>query len=333
MEMLVCESGEAHAARVLLDFIFLLIGTVFLLAGAYVLVQGSVGLALRLGISRVVVGATVVAFGTSAPELLVTLTAEIRGSTGVAVGNVLGSNVANVFLVLGLASVINPMIVHARLIRWEIPVLLLATAATLLFAVNGVLGRVEGIVMLLMLSAFIVISPRLFPETAAAAEAEVGDEPAANNLLMQIGMVLLGLVGLAGGADLIVRGASSIATSIGMSEFVVGVLIVAVGTSLPEIATSVLAAIRKEHEIAVANVVGSNIFNLLAVFGASSAITTLPMQGVLYQFELPMLAFSSLILVPLVWPRYRVSRAMGVLLLLGYVAFALATVLRGNVTG
>ncbi len=316
----------------LLDLIRIAIGTVALLGGAYVLLRGAVGIALTFGISRVVIGATIVAFGTSAPELVVTVTAGIRGSSGVALGNVLGSNVANVFLVLGLAAVINPMLVHVRLIRWEIPVLLGATAATLIFAANGLLSRIDGAIMLAGLAAFTILSPRLFPETAAAAEAEAdlpSDEPP-GGLMTQAMMVIAGLVALAVGADQIVNGATSIAESVGVSEFVIGVLIVAVGTSLPEIATSVVAAIRREHEIAVANVVGSNIFNLLSVLGAGAVITQVPVPGILYRFEMPALIVSSVILVPLVWPRYRVSRLAGALLLAGYATFVVVTLVRGG---
>ncbi|MEX2031856.1 MAG: calcium/sodium antiporter [Dehalococcoidia bacterium] len=317
----------------LLDLLRLVVGTVLLLGGAYFLVRGSVAVALRLGVSRVVVGATVVAFGTSMPELLVTVTAGLQGSTGVALGNVLGSNVANVMLVLGLAAVINPMIVHARLIRWEIPVLLAATAATVLIAVDGHLSRVDGILLLAGLAAFTILSPRLFPETAAAAEAEAEqpDGPPRGGVPAEVAMILGGLVGLAFGADLIVRGASSIAATVGVSEFVVGILVVAVGTSLPEMATSMMAAFKNEHEIAVANIVGSNVFNLLAVLGGGALIAQIEVPGSVYAFEFPALIVSSLILVPLVWPRYRVSRPMGALLLVGYATFVGITLVRGTI--
>jgi cation:H+ antiporter len=318
---------------VLLDLLRLAIGTVALLGGAYFLVRGSVAVALRLGVSRVVVGATVVAFGTSMPELLVTVTAGLKGSTGVALGNVLGSNVANVMLVLGLAAMINPMIVHARLIRWEIPVLLAATAAIILFSLDGHLTRIDGIMLLSGLAAFTILSPRLFPETAAAAEAEaeMPDGPPRGGVAAEAGMILGGLAGLAVGADLIVRGASSIAATFGVSEFVIGILVVAVGTSLPEVATSVTAALKNEHEIAVANIVGSNVFNLLAVLGGGALIAQIEVPRELFAFELPALILSSLILVPLVWPRYRVSRPMGALLLVGYASFVGITLIRGTV--
>ncbi|MEX2372466.1 MAG: calcium/sodium antiporter [Dehalococcoidia bacterium] len=319
---------------VLLDLLRLGLGVALLLAGAYVLLRGSIAIALGFGISRVVIGATIVAFGTSAPELVVTITAGLRGSSEVAFGNVLGSNVANVLLVLGLAAVINPTLVHTRLIRWEIPVLLGATAATVLFALGGGLSRIEGVAMLAALAAFVYVSPRLFPEVAEAAEAEEASHPpparmSGRRLATDAALILGGLVALAVGADQIVAAATSMAKQFGVSEFVVGVLIVAVGTSLPEIATSILAAFKNEHEIAVANVVGSNIFNLLGVAGAAAVVTGLPAPGVLYQFEFPVLLLSAAVLVPLAWPRYRIPRREGAALLVAYAAFVAVTVLRG----
>lgn len=316
----------------LLDLVQLLIGTLALLGGAYILLRGAVGLAVRFGISRVVIGATIVAFGTSLPELLVTVTAEIRGSSGVGLGNVLGSNVANVFLVLGMAALINPMSVHRRLIRWEIPVLFAATLVTVLLAANGLLSRLGGALMFAGLVAFTVVSVRLFPEAAHEAEdeVEIPADAAPGGVMTEVAFVVAGLAALALGADQIVNGATGIAERVGVSEFVIGVLVVAVGTSLPEIATSAVAAFRNEHDIAVANVVGSNIFNLLSVLGLGALIAEIPVDGALYRFEIPAVILSTAILVPLVWPRYHVGRGGGALLLAGYAAFVAVTLLRGT---
>lgn len=316
------------------DLLLLMAGIAVLLGGAYALLLGSVTIALRFGISPVIVGATIVAFGTSAPELVVTVSAGLQGAPDVAFGNIVGSNIANVLLVLGLAAVINPLGVHMRLIRWEVPVLLAATAAVLLFALGGGISRLEGGLMAAGLLAFVAISPRLFPEILA--EAEVEDVPEAQSarpgraLAVNLGYVLAGLIALAVGADWIVDSASSLAERLGASPFVIGVLIVAVGTSLPEIVTSAMAALRKQHEIAVANVVGSNIFNVLGVGGIGALIAGMPVDVGLYRFELPIMALTSVILVPLIWPRYHMGRITGATLLVAYAAFVGAILVRGG---
>ncbi len=316
----------------LLDLAVLSVGVAVLLGGAWILLRGATTIAVAAGVSRVIVGATVVAFGTSAPELVVTVAAAARGATGVAIGNVVGSNIANVFLVLGLAAAISPITVHQRLIRWEIPVLLVATVLTVGFALGGRIGPAEGLVMLAGLLLFVVISPRLFPEVGREAEADVAApeaEPARRHLVYAAAFVGSGLAALALGAELIVRSASSLALEVGVSEFVVGVVIVAVGTSLPELVTSAIAAFKKEHDLAVGNVVGSNIFNLLAVAGAGAVITGIPVSRSLFEFELPVMILSSVILVPLAWPRYHVGRFTGMALVAGYALAVIVTIVRG----
>lgn len=319
----------------LLHLLQAVFGIAVLLGGAYLLLRGAVALALGFGLSRVVVGATVVAIGTSAPEVMVVTVAAFRDTPGVAVGAVIGSNVANVGLVLAAAAVVNPVLVHVRLMRWEIPVLLAATAAVLLLASGGALDRWQGAVLLAGLAAFITLSPRLFPETAAAAEADVEAvvPPSRGprvDLASEVAMILVGLAGLMLGADQIVTGAAAAASDLGVSNFVIGVTVIAVGTSLPEFATTVLAARRREHEIAAANIIGSNIFNLLGVLGLAAFVSGVEVDRDLYRFELPFLALSSLILVPLAWPRYRITRLDGWLLLTGYALFIILAAVRGS---
>lgn len=317
----------------LVDSILLVVGVVILLAGAWVLLRGATTIAVFFGVSPVIIGATVVAFGTSAPELVVTITAGLRDASGVAVGNVVGSNIANVFLVLGLTAAISPISVHQRLIRWEIPVLLAATVLTVAFAIGGQLTRLEGSIMLLGLIAFVGISPKLFPEIGEEIEADVSvpvRTPRRKHLLYAVGFVLAGLAGLAVSAELIVRSASSLALEIGISDFVVGVVIVAVGTSLPELVTSGMAALKKEHDLAVGNVIGSNIFNLLAVAGAGAVVSGLAIDSNLFEFEIPLMILSSMILVPLVWPRYHIGRIAGLGLIALYVMAVVLTIVRGS---
>lgn len=317
----------------LLDSVLLVVGVVILLGGAWVLLRGATTIAVFFGVSPVIIGATVVAFGTSAPELVVTIAAGLRDASGVAVGNVVGSNIANVFLVLGLTAAISPISVHQRLIRWEIPVLLVATVVTVGFAIGGHLSRIEGAVMLVGLIAFVAISPRLFPEIGEEIEADVDvpvRTPRRKHLLYAVVFVLAGLAGLAVSAEVIVRSASSLALEIGISDFVVGVVIVAVGTSLPELVTSGMAAFKNEHDLAVGNVIGSNIFNLLAVAGAGAVVSGLAIDSSLFEFEIPIMILSSIILVPLVWPRYHIGRLAGLGLIALYVAAVVLTIVRGS---
>ena len=327
--------------RVFLDLIRIAVGLAILLVGAWLTVRSATRLASSFGISPIIIGATVVAFGTSAPEFVVSLLAATRDSSGLAIGNVLGSNVANVALVLGASALVRPMTVHWRLLRWEIPVLAGATLAMLLFAANGRIGHIEGAVMFLGLVAFIVISPRVWPEAAAAPVTAGdgdgdGDAPEASPALehdgtaraLDGGLLLLGLAALTLGADTAVRAAVNVAEQAGISETAIGATIVATGTSLPEVATSVVAAFRRQHEIAVANVVGSNIFNLLGVIGLTAGLIPLSVDLDLYQFEMPALALSTMVLLPLAWPRYRIGRPEGALLLAGYVTFVAVVLLR-----
>jgi len=313
----------------IIDLLLIASGLIVLLVGSWQVVRSAVTIALTFGLSRVVVGATVVAFGTSAPEFVISLTAAAGGSSGLAFGNVLGSNVANVALVLGSAALVAPLVVNARLVRWEIPVLIAATALVLLFGANGTISRLEGGLLFFGGLLGFVVASLLFIPTSSVIDGDEEEEPAlprtTRSLSIAGALLLLGLTALAIGAATAVEGATGIAQRIGMSELAVGVSIVAVGTSLPEIATSLMAAWRREHDIAVAAVVGSNIFNLFGVLGATALITPLTLDQSLYQFELPALALSSLILVPLVlwWSRHVVDRREGALLVALYLGFML----------
>lgn len=311
-----------------LDSVMVSVGLVLLIGGAWLTVRAAANLAALLGMSPVLIGATVVAFGTSAPELLVNVVATARDSDGLAFGNVLGSNVTNVALVLGISALIVPMSVHGRLLRWEIPVLGAATLAILLFAADGTLSRLEAMALFAGIVSFIVFSLRLFPEgTFDAAEV---DSAAAYSPQREAALLVAGLVAISAGADLLVRGSTGLAEAAGISEVAIGVLIVALGTSLPEVTTSVVAAARREHDIAVANVVGSNVFNLLGVVGVTAMITPLDISQDLYQFEMWALAASTAVLLPLAWPRALIGRPAGAMLVAGYLCFTLVVLLRGG---
>jgi len=284
----------------MLPYILLIIGFGFLIKGADFLVKGASSMARRFNISDLVIGLTVVAFGTSAPELFVNIVAGVKGTTDIAIGNILGSNIANVFLILGISAVIYPLAVSKGTVWKEIPFSLLA-AMVLAFLANdrlidkqshSVLLRSDG---LILLSFFIIF---LYYSTTIAFEIKGVDDhvPAtAYGAMKSMGLVIMGLIGLIIGGEWIVNGAVHMALKLGLSQSTVGLTVVAVGTSLPELATSAVAAYRKNVDIAVGNVVGSNIFNIFFVLGISSIIHPLPFTSA-NNIDLCMVILASLML-------------------------------------
>ena len=316
-----------------IDAVLTVAGLGLLLAGAWLLVRSASRLAMAFGISPLIVGATVVAFGTSAPEFVVGLVAGIEGKGDLAVGSVFGSNITNVALVLGIAAVIRPMDVHPRLLRWEMPVLLAATVAVAALGLTGTIGHVPGALLFVALLAFIGLSLWLQPNAAETLAADHVPEPTGKltrrGMAEQSLLLVLGVGGLALGSDLAVNGATGIAGRAGISEVAIGVTVVAIGTSLPEILTTAVAALRGNHDIALGNVVGSNVFNLLGVLGLTGAVATLPIDGSLYHFEVPALAVSTIVLLALSWTDTRITRWEGAVLLAAYIASVAIVLVRG----
>lgn len=324
-----------------LDALFVAAGLVLLLGGAWLVVRSASNLAALFGLSPVLIGATVVAFGTSAPEFVVSGIAAVGGNEGVALGNVVGSNISNVALVLGLAALIMPVTVDRGIFRRDVPVLFVAVAALLIFSANGALGRLEGAVLFAGLIAFIVIAYRMqeIPGQQSPAEAEAFEDleerlpPVPGGFSARVEALLTagGIAILAGGAQLFVGGATEIASRAGVSEFAIGATLVATGTSLPEVATSAVAAYRGLNDIAVANVVGSNIFNALGVIGFAALAAPIPLSLDLYQFEMPVLALSTVLLVPLIrmGRPFHLGRLEGGLLFASFFVFTAAVLLRG----
>ena len=304
----------------MLDVVLVVAGLVALIGGAWILVHEAERLALRLGLPPMLVGLTVVALGTSAPEMIVGATASARGAGELAVGGVLGSNVANVALVLGLGIVIRPLAVSSRLLRWELPALGTATVLVLLFGASGAIGRIEGAALLALLVIFLVVSAQLGAESGQSRAAEVEVLHPATSILRGVVQLLVGVAALAAGSELLVRGATGLAERLDISQVVIGAVVIAVGTSLPELATTAVAALRRRHAIAVGNVIGSNVFNLLGALGLASLVAPLPLDGRLYELELPAMALSTVLLVPLAW-REENGRALGVVLLVLYALF------------
>jgi cation:H+ antiporter len=321
-----------------LAVLLLLVGLGLVLVGGWLAVRAAANLGAGLGWSQAFVGATVVAFGTSAPEFVVSLIAALRGSEGVALGNVVGSNITNVALVLGMAAVISPVVVDRGIFRRDLPVLIGATIALAVVVANGGVGRIEGGVLFAALVGFVVIAHRAqqIPGEQVPAEAEAMErlegrlppDPAYSTPVEAL-LTVAGIAVLAVGAQLFVTGASDLARQGGFSEFAIGATLVATGTSLPELVTSAVAAYRGMSAIAVANVIGSNIFNALGVLGVAALAQPIAVDRDLFRFELPVLAISSALLIPLIARRFRIGRTEGALLVAGFVVFTVLTLQRG----
>lgn len=318
-----------------LPYVLLIVGFFILIKGADLLVRGASSLARKFGVSDLVIGLTVVAFGTSSPELFVNLVASAKGNTDIAIGNILGSNIANVFLILGVSSMIYPLSVGKGTVWKEIPLSLLAACLLGILAndqwIDGaavsVLSRIDGLVF----SAFFIIF--LYYSVSIAKEIKGMEEQIPSKRLgtqKAAIFVILGLAGLALGGDWIVRGAVHAAKSFGMSESLVGLTIVAVGTSLPELATSAVAAHRKNVEIAVGNVVGSNIFNIFFVLSISSIVRPLPFNPV-NNLDVGFAVLGSLLLFfgMFTGGKRTLDRWEGGVLLGAYAVYIVSTVFKG----
>ncbi len=306
-----------------LAIIHLLAGLVLLYFGAEGLVRGSSSLALRLGLSPLVVGLTVVAFGTSSPELMVSLKAALAGQADISVGNVVGSNICNIGLILGLCALITPIATNSQIVRVDIPIMLGITALALALMADGNVGHTEGIIFCTILVAYIVFSIQLARrQPADVLGTEFGEEVkiSKRGLAVDVLMVIGGLALLVFGARFLVDGAVIVARTLGWSEALIGLTIVAIGTSLPELATSLLAAVKKESDIAVGNIVGSNIFNLVGILGITAIVHPLQAAGI-SAVDLAVMAGFSLLLWPMAYYQQRITRPEGAMLLAGYLAY------------
>ena len=309
-----------------LGAILVLAGLLLLYYGAEYLVTGSSRLALSLGVRPLVVGLTVVAFATSMPELMVSLFATVRGASSMAAGNIVGSNIANIGLILGVAGLIAPVVVARSTLVREVPIMVVASIGVYLVAMDGELAFMNGLVLFLGLLVFLAycLMTAREPSVLEGGEVEKAVSAASSGRGRNIVLVLVGMAGLGVGAELMVRGAVMIATLLGVSELIIGLSIVALGTSLPELAASVMSAYRGEMDIGVGNVIGSNIFNLLFVLGICPMIQPITIEPRILTLDFPvMLAFCALLigLLTMIPPRLQLGRKRGVLLLGAYLLF------------
>ncbi|WP_402372158.1 calcium/sodium antiporter [Isoptericola rhizosphaerae] len=325
--------------------LLLLAGFVLLVGGGEALVRGAASLARTMGMSSLVVGLTVVSFATSSPELAVSAGAALSGSPGLAVGNVVGSNIANILLVLGISALVVPLMVTSRVVRTDIPVMIGLSVLALVLALDGTISTADGVLLLALLAAYLVVTiirsrrgrddaPPAAAAGAAGAPTKAASAPRrfratrTRSILLDVVLVAVGVGLLVLGAQLLVRGATQIATSFGVSDLVIGLTVVAVGTSLPELATSVIAVRRGEGDLAVGNIVGSNIFNIGAVLGLTAVVAPggIGVDPAAVHFDLPLMVAVALALLPVAFTGQLIRRWEGtlfVVLYLAYVAFVL----------
>jgi cation:H+ antiporter len=317
-----------------LTYVLFFVGFAFLIKGADLLVDGASSVAKRMGISSLVIGLTVVSFGTSAPELIVNILASINGNTDIAIGNILGSNIANILLILGVSAMIFPLVVTKGTVWKEIPLSLLAVLAVGFMANDALidggvfsgLTRIDGIILIFFFIVFLYYTFGISKAQGSSEEQEIK----VYSLPKAIFMILLGLVGLVFGGNWIVEGAVTFAKSFGLSEALIGLTIVAVGTSLPELATSAVAAYKKNPDIAVGNVVGSNIFNIFWILGLSSTIKELPFSQALTT-DISMVIFATFLLFIFMFigKKHTLERWQGAFFVLTYIVYIIFLVYRG----
>ena len=316
-------------------YLVLLLGLATLVAGAELLVRGAVSLAEFARISPLVIGLTVVAFGTSAPELAVSSMASLKGDSAIALGNVVGSNIFNVLLILGISAVIVPLSVSSQLVKLDVPIMVAASIGVGLAGIDGLISRVEGAVMLLFFAiytAWLVRAGRKESKITSGEDQECRTESASRvastrtraiQMAVNAGMLIGGLALLVLGARFLVDSATAIARDFGVSDLIIGLTIVAAGTSLPELATSIVAAIKGQRDIAVGNVVGSNVFNILVVLSSASVLVDsgVPVPSKVISFDLAFMVGVAILCFPIFVSNAVVSRWEGALMLVFYVAY------------
>lgn len=313
--------------ELILPIILFVVGLAVLIFGAEWLVKGASAIARKFGISSLVIGLTVVAFGTSMPELTVNVYSALVGATDLAIGNIIGSNIANILLILGISALVTPLVVQSSTVKWEIPLALLAMIAVFIFgsdimfdgAMTDTLTRTDGFALL---GFFIIFMFYVFALVNALPSPKDEGETKQLSPLVSIGLVIAGLAALIVGGKLLVDNAVILARVIGLSEAVIGLTVVAVGTSLPELATSIVAALKKEVDIAVGNIVGSNIFNAFWILGVTSIIAPLPVPaGFTVDALVAVFATLALFLALFVGTRHTLDRWQGALFVFAYIAY------------
>lgn len=322
-----------------LTFVYLIGGFILLVIGAEVLVRGAARLAARFGISPLIIGLTVVAFGTSAPEMAVSTQSAFVGQGDIAIGNVIGSNIFNVLFILGLSALITPLIVSRQLVRLDVPIMIAAGFLAWFLAMDGSYSRLDGLILftcIIVYTSYLIISS--LKAWKAGQTLDIDDEYSAQinphryAPLINAVYILVGLVLLVVGSNFLVSGAVDLAKALGLSELVIGLTIIAVGTSLPELATSLIAAWKGERDIAVGNIVGSNLFNLLAVLGLAGLVSpeNIAVASSAIAFDFPVMLAVMVACLPVFFAGYQISRWEGALFLGYYIAYTGYLIMQSN---
>lgn len=323
-----------------MDYILLLIGFILLIKGADIFVDGAASISKKLGIPAVIVGLTIVSIGTSAPELAVSIISSIEGNNELAVGNILGSNIFNSLVVLGVTTIIMPILIKKKEIKKDFIInflvlilLFILTFDSVLFGTDNIIGRTDGIILLtlcVVYTVFLVYQVRKNNKLSVMTEE---DKQERNNIKVSNNLIkiVIGIIGIVVGGNLVVNSASDIATALGMSEKLVGLTIVAIGTSLPELVTSAVAAYKGENDIALGNILGSNIFNILLILGAASIITPIAVKSVLIADSL-FLIISTLVIAAIIYipkgENKKLSKLDGMIFVIMYIAYMIYIVIR-----
>jgi len=322
----------------LLAALFGLAGFVALAVGGELLVRGASGLAIAFSISPLVIGLTVVAFGTSAPELAVTLQAGFAGEPDMAIGNVVGSNIANVLLILGISASVAPLVISSQLLRYDVPIMIAVSVGLFVLGGDELIGRGDGLILFVSLLVYLGWLVRKSRTENRSVQREFAQEFAAEpragwrHIVVGVALVTLGLVFLGFGSRWLIRCAVDVARLIGISELVIGLTIVAIGTSLPEIVTSVVAALRGQRDIAVGNAVGSNLFNILCVLGLAGIIlpSGVPVSPTALHFDIPVMIAVAMACLPIFFTGHVIDRWEGLLFLGYYVAYVTYLILEAS---
>lgn len=314
------------------QLLLFVIGLVVLYFGAEWLVRGAAGLALRYGMRPMVVGITVVAMATSMPEFVVNFLAALEGEDSIALGNVVGSNIANIGLILGVSAMVVPLAVSSNTLRNEYPMMMGVAVLFYLLSLDGTISRLDGGLLILGLAAFFIYIIRDTRKNAALVAISADEKPddmagAGDTAWKQALFITVGVVALAGGAHLMVNAAVTIAEFMGISPIVIGLTVVAIGTSLPELAASIASALKKESEMSVGNVLGSNLLNILFVIGLVALIQPLRVDAESIAIHFPVMLGFCLLLLPLAWTRFQISRLEGLLLLVGFTGYIVYLIL------
>lgn len=317
--------------EMVLQLLLLVLGFALLVKGADWFVDGAAGIATKFGIPQLVIGLTIVAMGTSAPEAAVSITAAFAGNAEITIGNIVGSNVLNILIILGITALVYPVSVQKSTHIIDIPVVLFATAMLFGLGYDGNISRLDGIIMLVVFAAYLFYlfwdakRPNKLESKEDAKENTVNSEAEVKNLSLPKALLftVLGLILIVAGSNFVVKSATFVATALGLSQRFIGLTIVALGTSLPELFTSVTAALKKNSDIAVGNIVGSNIFNILFIVGLSGLIIPVPFDPA-FRFDTVASGLAAIALLLFSLPKKRISRISGVVLLLLYVAYFIA---------